>query len=325
MTAICSQVPGSCRLTAGPTLVKRPIKTLVDALNKWGVVVSCQGETAPIVVRGGKVKGGVTELPGNISSQFVSALLMLAPLAEDRAVIRLTTPLESTSYVLMTIECLQAFGVHIKYAVDLKQFEASPQTYQPTRYKVEGDWSSASYLLGLGAVAGQVGIENLNLNSLQGDKAILAILREMGASIEFGADQIRVKKHELKAIKKDLNDCIDLLPTAAVMAAMARGTSEFSGIQRARLKESDRIAAVKEGLEKAGIAVVEAPDRLTITGGKIRKTTIDSRNDHRIAMAFSLLGVNAGGITIEGAECVSKTYPDYWDTLRSLGGKISEQ
>lgn len=324
MTAFGSLIPGTCRLTAGPTLITRPIKILVDALKQWGVDISCQGDTAPIVIKGGKVRGGLTELPGNISSQYVSALLLLAPLAEDKAMIRLTAPLESTPYVLMTIECLRSFGILIKYADDLREFEGFPQSYKPTRYKVEGDWSSASYLLGLGAVAGEIEVKNLNLQSLQGDKAIVALLRDMGVSIEASAGSIKVKKNKLKAVKKNLNNCIDLLPTAGVLAAVAQGKSEFTGIQRARLKESDRIKAVKEGLERAGIEVVEEPDRMLITGGKLRPATIDSKNDHRIAMAFSLLGAAVGGITVEGAECVSKTYPDYWNILRSLGGRISE-
>ncbi len=143
--------------------------------------------------------------------------------------------------------------------------------------------------------------------------------------LRVSADSVKVKKNKLKAIKANLNDCIDLLPTVAVLAALAQGTSEFSGIQRARLKESNRISAVREGLERTGIKVIEEPDRLIITGGKPHNAVIDSKNDHRIAMAFSLLGVAAGGITIEGAECVSKTYPEYWDILRSLGVKLNEQ
>ena len=325
MTAISSLVPGECRLTAGSTLRKRPIKPLVDALRQWGVEVFSQGETAPVVIKGGRVRGGLTELPGNISSQYVSALLLLGPLAEDRAIVRLTTALESIPYVLMTVECLQAFGIQIKYTDDLREFQIFPQSYKPARYKVEGDWSSASYLLGLGALAGEIEVRNLNSQSLQGDKAVVDLLRDMGASIQISADSIKVKKSKLKAIRRDLNGCIDLLPTAGVLAALAKGTSEFSGIGRARLKESDRIAAVKEGLERVGINVVEDPDRLKITGGKIRTAMIDSMSDHRIAMAFSLLGAAVGGLTIEDAECVSKTYPEYWSTLRCLGGKIREQ
>lgn len=325
MTAICSAVPGICCLTAGNSLAKRPVRPLVDALKGWGIDASCQGEFAPVTVAGGSLKGGITRIPGDISSQFVSALLMIAPLAEQKSFVRLATPLESRSYVLMTIECLQKFGIDIKYTDDLNEFAASPQIYQPAQYQVEGDWSSASYLLALGAVAGPMRVEGLNLQSLQGDRRIMGVLRETGARVDIDKEAITVSKGQLKAIRTDLNECIDLLPTIAVLAALAEGTSELVGIRRARLKESDRVLAVRQGLERAGTQVIEEPDRLIISGGKPQKALIDSHNDHRIAMAFSILGVAAGGITIDGAECVSKTYPEYWKVISRLGVKINER
>jgi 3-phosphoshikimate 1-carboxyvinyltransferase len=252
-------------------------------------------------------------------------LLFISPLAEQNAKIVLTSSLESAPYVMMTLECMRKFGIRVRYSDYSREFEAFPQEYKPAQYKVEGDWSSASYLLGLGAAAGETKVENVSLRSLQGDKAIVALLRDMGASVDVGYDYIKVKKNKLKAVKANLTDCIDLLPTVAVLASIAQGTSEFFGFQRARLKESDRIAAVKEGLERTGIKVIEEPDRLIIAGGKPQPATIDSKNDHRIAMAFSLLGAANGGITIEGAECVAKTFPGYWDVMRSLGVKLYEQ
>ena len=223
MSAICALVPGTSRLTAGPSLSKRPVKTLVDALKQWGVDISCQGEVAPVIVKGGRFEGGMTELPGDISSQYVSALLLIAPLAEKNTQIRLTTSLESSSYVLMTLECLRTFGIQIKYSEYLREFETFPQVYKPAQYKVEGDWSSASYLLGLGAVAGEIRVDNLNLQSLQGDRAIVALLRDMNASIEVNNSSVKVKKNKLKAIKANLNDCIDLLPTVAILACSSTG------------------------------------------------------------------------------------------------------
>jgi 3-phosphoshikimate 1-carboxyvinyltransferase len=325
MSSICAAIPGKSRLTAGSSLAKRPVKTLVEGLKQWGVDISCRGEVAPVKVNGGHIRGGLSQIPGNISSQYVSAMLLITPLAEQNTLLCLTTPLESKPYVLMTLKCLQRFGIQIKYSDELVEFEASPQSYQPTQYLVEGDWSSASYLLGLGAVAGEITVKNLNSQSLQGDKAILDFLKEMGASIEVTKDSIKVKRKQLNALEADLSDCIDLLPTMAVLAALAQGTSVLTGIQRARLKESNRVQAVKEGLEQAGIKVIEEPDKLTITGRNPRKAIIDSKNDHRIAMAFSLLGAASGGISINNAESVSKTYPEYWNTLRSLGVKLNEQ
>ncbi|MDP2916626.1 MAG: 3-phosphoshikimate 1-carboxyvinyltransferase [Dehalococcoidia bacterium] len=322
MTAICSVVPGRCRLTAGPSLAKRPVKTLVEALRQLGVDASCNGELAPMVVTGGRLRGGETELRGDISSQYVSALLLVAPFAEKDVKIKLTTPLESKPYVLMTLECMEKFGVGVKASSDLKDYEVARQSYQPAKYTVEGDWSSVSYLLALGAVSGEISVENLNPGSLQGDKIILDFLREMGTSVKVADNSVTVRKSKLNALKADLTDCIDLLPTMAVLAALARGTSEFSGIQRARLKESNRVSALREALGRAGIMVIEEENKLTINGGETRHCVIDSLNDHRIAMAFSILGAGMGGVVINGAECVSKTYPDYWNVFESIGGEV---
>jgi 3-phosphoshikimate 1-carboxyvinyltransferase len=177
-------------------------------------------------------------------------------------------------------------------------------------------------------------VDNISTDSLQGDKIILDFLRKMGASVKETENCVSVSQGSsvLKAIEADLSDCIDLLPTMAVLAALADGTSEFTGIERARLKESNRVAAVREGLEKLaslGIEVNEGIDTLAITGlnmsslSELREPVIiDSRDDHRIAMAFGVLGVVIGGITITGAECVAKTYPGFWEALKSIGGKL---
>jgi len=325
MMAICSLIPGRCRLIVGPSLAKRPVKPLVQALRQLGVDCSCQGEVAPVIIEGGRLKGGVTELPGDISSQFVSALLLVSPLAEEGVKIRLTTPLESKPYVLMTLECLEKFGIKVKFAEDLREFEVARQTYKPAEYRVEGDWSSASYFLALGALSGDVKVENLNSESLQGDRALLNFLRDMGALVEVNKDSVTVRRRKLDAIRANLTDCIDLLPTVAVLAAIANGASEFTGIQRARLKESNRVSALREGLERTGIRVIEEENKLTVIGAEPESAVIDTRNDHRIAMAFSILGSatgGTGGMIIGGAECVSKTYPEFWSILKSIGGEV---
>ncbi len=321
MTAICSLIPGKCRLTTATSLAARPIQPLLQALRQLGV--DChQDEDETVVVKGSKLGGGVTEIPGDISSQFVSALLLISPLADESIKIRLTTSLESQPFVLMTLECLAKFGVKVNSSPDLKEFETLKQSYQAAKYRVEGDWSSASYLLASGALSGEVEVENLNPDSLQGDKIILNFLQDMGASVTLGENSITVRRARLRAIRANLADCIDLLPTMAVLAAAADGVSEFSGIERARLKESNRVAAVREGLEKMGIKVIEERNRLSITGSPAKGSVIDSKGDHRIAMAFSLLGSMVGGTVIDDAECVSKTYPEFWDTLKSMGGKV---
>ncbi len=322
MTAICSLVPGGCRLTAGPSLSMRPVRPLVDALRQMGVDCSCRGDLPPVTVNGGTLKGGTAELPGNISSQFVSALLFVSPFAQEDVTIRLTTPLESKPFVLMTMDSMQWFGITVVFSEELDKFEIARQAYQPTRFSVEGDWSSASYLLALGALCGEVKVGNLSPESLQGDKVILDFLQNMGASVTIGRNSVKVNRAELHAIRADLTDCIDLLPTVAVLAAVADGVTELTGIERARLKESDRVSAVEQGLERMGIEVTGEDNRLSITGGQPKGALIDSRDDHRIAMAFSLLGSVAGETVINRAECVSKTYPEFWDVLKSIGGEV---
>jgi 3-phosphoshikimate 1-carboxyvinyltransferase len=322
MTAVCSIVPGICRLTTAPSLAKRPVQPLILPLHQLGVECNYNEVDSTITVNGGSLKGGMADLPGDISSQYVSALLFISPYADEGMTVRLTTPLESRTYVSMTLDCLSRFGIEINTSNDMREYRTTRQTYKPTRYMIEGDWSSASYLLAAGAIAGNIVVKNLNPDSLQGDKVLLTLLKDMGISVEIGNDSITVKESSLKAIKADLTDCIDLLPTVAMLAAMAEGTSEFTGIARARIKESNRVSAVKAGLETAGIDVIEENDKLIITGGEINSAEINSNNDHRIAMAFSLLGLKAGNIQIENAECVSKTYPEFWDILKRIGGKV---
>jgi 3-phosphoshikimate 1-carboxyvinyltransferase len=304
--------------------------------------------TPPVTVEGGTLRGGKTELPGHISSQFISALLLVAPFAEQEVQIRLTSQLTSRPYLLMTTRCLKEFGVNVSTSFD--KYVIPPQTYRATQFPVEGDWSSASYFLAMGALSEEVEVDNITTASVQGDRVILDILRSMGARVRAVGDTVTVNKGngDLKAVHIDLSDCIDLLPTVAALAALADGTSELMGIERARIKESDRVAAVKEGLEKIGVDVREQGNRLIITGLATKKpvdeekedeedeedktgdnaeekrepVTIDSYKDHRIAMAFGILGCALGDITITDAECVAKTYPGFWESLKNIGGKV---
>jgi 3-phosphoshikimate 1-carboxyvinyltransferase len=346
MMAICSLIPGKHKITGGPSLSKRPMRSLIEALQKLGIKGATEGKTTPpVTIEGGTLKGGLTELPGNISSQFISSLLLIAPLAKNEVSIRMTTPLTSKPYVLMTLWCQKKFGINVRNEWD--RFAIRRQAYRPTRIKIEGDWSSASYFMALGAITGEITVDNLSTSSLQGDRVIMDFLRSMGATVRAVGNTVTVSKGEgnLRATHAELSDCIDLLPTMAVLAALAEGTSVFIGIERARIKESNRIAAVKEGLEKLGVTVTEDTDSLTIVGLNTAKpktddedeeegkgeekveeeresVTIDSYGDHRIAMAFGVIGAALGGVIIEGAECVAKTYPGFWEAMKSVGGKL---
>jgi len=320
MTAISSLIPGGCRLVPGPSLARRPIEPLLEALAQLGL--QCRLEDKTVLIDGGHLQGGTVQLPGNISSQFITALLLIAPLAETGITIKLTTPPGSKPYLKMTLDCLKKFGIAVEATDNLMQFKVSRQDYEPAEYTVEGDWSSASYLLALGAVLGQVEVTSLNRHSFQGDRIMLNLLQAMGAEVIMNESSVTVRKSRLEAITADLSDCIDLLPTLAVLAAVADGESRFSGISRARLKESNRVLALREGLARMGVPVTEEEDRLIITGTQPVGAAIDSFGDHRIAMAFSILGSVAGDTTIDGAKCVAKTYPDFWQVFKKLGGKV---
>ena len=350
MTAICSLIPGKHTLTGGPSLMKRPVKSLVEALNKLGVKYTLGGKTTPpVTIEGGTMRGSNTEIAGNVSSQYISALLLISPFVEKEMNITLTTAMTSTSYILMTIWCLKKFG--IKVGRWGNRFVVRRQRYQPARIKIEGDWSSASYFLGLGAISPEgITVENIDAGTLQGDRVILEHIRRMGAVVKVGRNSITVSEGKLKGIQADLTDCIDLLPTVAVLASLADGITELSGIGHARIKESDRVAAVMDGLKKLDIKATEDKDRMMITGkktpvkieeGKAEEKpeekigepekevekgphVISSYGDHRIAMAFSIFGAAEGGVTIEDAECVTKTYPEFWQLFKAMGGEIAE-
>jgi 3-phosphoshikimate 1-carboxyvinyltransferase len=322
MTAICAAIPGTHRLTSGQSLSRRPIETLLKVLQQLGII--CYVNKGAVIIEGKNLRGGSTEIRGDISSQFISSLMFLAPLAAQGITIKLTSLPESRPYLEMTIECLGQFGITVNTNDDLDEFNIPHQPYRPAEYIVEDDWSSASYLLALGAISEEVTVVSLNAKSLQGDRIMLNLLGQMGARVSVAENGITVSRSELKGITACLEDCIDLLPTVAALAALAEGESRLEGIARARDKESNRVAAVKEGLERMGMAVTETENGIIISG-QPKGAVIDSKGDHRIAMAFSIIGAAVGDTVIEGAECVAKTYPCYWQDFRNLGGRADEQ
>ncbi|MCL2678811.1 MAG: 3-phosphoshikimate 1-carboxyvinyltransferase [Dehalococcoidia bacterium] len=320
MTAISALIPGTVRLVPGAGLAKRPVLPLLDALTQLGV--NCRLEDQTILVEDSEFHGGRVEMPGDISSQFISALLIAGARSQQGVQIALTSPPVSKPYLNMTIECLKKFGIHAAASPTMEEFRVARQDFRPVEYTVEGDWSQASYLLALGTLCGEVIVSNLNAESLQGDRVILTLLTRMGARLSVRRSSVMAQRSFLHGINADLSDCIDLLPTMAVLAACADGESRFSGVKNARLKESNRVEAVAAELRKTGIRVRDEDDVLVIFGGSPRGAVIDSHDDHRMAMAFGVLGAAAGDMTIEGAECVAKTYPDFWKSLTTLGIKV---
>ena len=321
LTAICSLIEGESRLTFGPSLAKRPIAPLLDALRDLGVAIRQEDKT--VIVKGGKVEGGIVELDGDISSQFVSSLLMAAPLMEKGLSISLSSAPVSIPYIKMTLDILDHFGIKVETDTKLRKYKVAPQHYNASDVIIEGDWSSASCPLALGASGGFTCVSGLNARSFQADKIMLKLLERMGVTVQIHSHKVTASKCMLNALEADLTNSIDLLPVLAALAALAEGQSILKGIAKARLKESNRVLAMREGLNRMGIAVSEEEDNLIITGGKPNGAEIDSYGDHRIAMAFSIIGAAVGNTRIRGAECVGKTYPMFWQDFKSLGGKVA--
>ena len=325
ITALCSLVNGECKLIGGPSLSKRPVGPLVDGLRQLGAECESTGGLPPVTVKGkGRLSGGEAVLPGDISSQFVSAILIAAPRGDKDTTLRLNTRLESRPYVELTMEVQRAFGVSVEASRDMMEYRIKRQSYLPADVTVERDWSSAAYLLGAGALAGRVTVEELKTGSSQADTSILGILDEMGATVVSKRGSITVEKAALSGIELDLSDSPDLFPVVASLCAVASGRSVLRGLRRLRLKESDRVASMTGGLLGMGVRCELVGDILTIEGGSLKGCVIDPWGDHRIAMAFSILGLAAEGeTTILDADCVSKSYPGFWGDLEALGVELA--
>lgn len=324
MTAVCSLVEGVCKLTGGPSLSRRPMEPLVEGLKQLGVNVDSTGGRPPVLVRGnGRIRGGEASIRGDISSQFISALLLVAPRGEKPTTLSITTPLESKPYVSITMDTQKLFGVNVEASEDMTEFKVKRQDYTPTEMTVEGDWSSAAFLLAAGAMTGGVSLGNLNMSSRQADKAIVDALKAMGGEIQDGDSSIEVREAHLRGFTMNVSDSPDIFPVLAALGATASGTSTLTGWRRLRYKESDRIEAMAEGLRKMGIQTALDGDTFTVKGGKPRGAAINPHQDHRIAMAFTILGLVADGeTTINNAECVTKSYPGFWDDMEALGVDI---
>ncbi|MCS7108726.1 MAG: 3-phosphoshikimate 1-carboxyvinyltransferase [Sulfolobales archaeon] len=321
ITGVSSLINHRIILTGGKSLLRRPIGELVSALNKLGAKVMCRGDYPPVVSYGG-FKGGVTDIRGDISSQFISSLLLISPLGGLETTLS-TYNAESKPYIFMTLEVQKAFGVNVKVNDDgnYLTFRIPNSSYRGTNYLVEGDWSSASYFLVAAAISGHVKVTNLNLSSLQADKEVLKVVKEFGASVMSNDNSVEVIGSRLEGFEYDVSDSPDLLPTLAVLAASAKGRSVIRGVGRCRLKESDRVESTVANLKALGVDVRVVDDGITIVGvDKVKSGIVNSYGDHRIAMAFSTLSlISDGGIVIEDPLCVSKSFPNFWNNLSNLG------
>ena len=258
---------------------------------------------------------------GNVSSQYITGLLLaLAALDGDSAVI-LKTELQSKPYVDMTIKVMKDYGVDIR-ETDFGYLVKGGQKFKVQDYVVEGDWSQAAFFLVGGAINGEVTVKGLDINSTQGDKAIVDVIKRFGADVKIDDKSVTVKKSELHGIELDATDIPDMVPAIAVLAANASGKTVIKGAERLRYKESDRIESVIYNLKALGADVEETNDGMIIYGGKkLHSAKLKGYNDHRIVMAFSVAAMNIGDCEIDDAESINKSYPSFFDDFNNLGGK----
>ncbi len=333
LTALLKLGFGQYIIDGDSRMRERPIGDLVEALNQlvdkdkpvitdpWQMVPDYSYIGLPLLITGRGLYGGKARLRGNISSQYLSALLMVAPYAQAPVEIELATELNSKPYVDMTIAIMRDFGVEVERD-DYSRFTVQPSYYSPiTNYQIESDASSASYFFAAPAICGgTVKVENISRKSVQGDIRFLDILQQMGCTVTETDNCLLVTgSRELNGVDVDLRDIPDTAQTLAAIAPFATSPTRIRGIASARVKESDRINATCTELARLGVRVEEHDDGMTIYPTlNFQPANIQTYNDHRMAMAFSLIGLRFEGVTIENPSCVSKTFPDFFEVLDAL-------
>ncbi|KOO05881.1 3-phosphoshikimate 1-carboxyvinyltransferase [Vibrio hepatarius] len=314
---------GEFVLTGEPRMKERPIGHLVDALKQAGAQVEyLENENyPPLKITGTGLAGGTVEIDGSISSQFLTAFLMSAPLAQDDVTIKIIGELVSKPYIDITLHIMAQFGVEVENR-DYQEFVIrSGQSYvAPGDFLVEGDASSASYFLAAAAIkGGEIKVTGIGKKSIQGDIQFADALEKMGAEIEWGDDYVISRVGQLKAVDMDFNHIPDAAMTIATTALFAQGTTAVRNVYNWRVKETDRLAAMATELRKVGAEVEEGEDYIIVTPpAQLKHAAIDTYDDHRMAMCFSLVALSDTPVTINDPKCTSKTFPDYFDKLESL-------
>lgn len=321
VTALAALAPAPVTVDGLPPLRTRPMGPLHDALADLGATVT-PAETwghLPVTVAGPLRRGGTVELPGDVSSQYLTALMLIGPYLADGLRLRLTTPLVSRPYLAITAAVMAEFGV-ADVAVDEREVRVGPGRYEPGDHVVEPDASSASYPLAIAAVrGGRVTVAGLGATSVQGDAVFADLLAAMGCRVTRDGRGTTVERHgDLHGVDVDLADQSDLVPTLAAVAACAATPTEIRGVGFIRGKESDRIGDLCAELRRAGVAATEQPDGLRIEPSEVRPARLATHHDHRLAMAFAVLGTAHDGIEVDDADVVSKSWPGFWAMLDGL-------
>jgi 3-phosphoshikimate 1-carboxyvinyltransferase len=321
LVALVTLGSGDFVVDGSPRMRERPIAGLVDGLRQLGVAIECPTGCPPVRVQAKGLAGGRAVVDGDTSSQFVSALLLVAPYARSPVEVVVSRPLSSKPYVDMTLAVMADFGIEVardgyrRFAIPSGRYHGRPV------YGIESDASAASYFFAAAAiVGGTVGVEKISRRSRQGDIAFLDVLSAMGCLVEEGSDWVQVTgAQELRGVDVDLGDIPDTAQTLAAIAPFAASPTTVRGIRSARLKECDRIAATCRELSRLGVKVRERADGFVIQPcHEMHAATVCTYDDHRMAMAFALVGLRVPGVSLENPLCVSKTFPRYFEVLDRL-------
>jgi 3-phosphoshikimate 1-carboxyvinyltransferase len=322
MLGVCSLLEKESIVTGAPQLLRRPNKPLLEGLAQLGVKTRSDDGYPPVTLKG-PMRGGEARIRGDVSSQFISSIILAAPYAKEPVTVNVTTRLESKPYVQMTIDAMKRGGVRATSNSELTEIHVPQGTYKPVDTRIEGGWSSASFLFAAGVLSGNVHVDNVDAESSQADKEILHALNQMGANIKIKGKRVTAEKSHLTGLEMNLSDCPDIFPIISSLCAVAHGSSKLTGLGRLKIKESDRLEAMAEGLRAMGANIKVIDDTCTIEGGSLKGATIDPHGDHRIAMSFAVLGLVAEGeTTINDPDCVNKSYPDFWEDLAALGADM---
>ncbi|MCI0380265.1 MAG: 3-phosphoshikimate 1-carboxyvinyltransferase [Gemmataceae bacterium] len=322
LTSMVALGMGRFRLDGVTRMRERPIEALLVALRQLGVnAYSERGDGfPPVIIEANGLRGGLVKIKADLSSQFLSGLLMAAPFADDEVAIEVTGGLVSAPYVEMTLDLMWQFGVDVEYDDSMTYFEVPHLfSYESRTLDVEPDASSASYFFAAAAIGkGEVRVPHLSISSLQGDVRFLEVLQKMGCELLAEDGQVGIRGGRLWGIDVDMNDISDTVMTLAAVACFAEGPTTIRNVAHIRHKETDRLAALATELRRVGAGVEEFADGLTISPAPLHGAQIETYNDHRMAMSMALLGLKVPGMAIKNPGCVAKTYPRFFDDLEKL-------
>ncbi|MFO7667370.1 MAG: 3-phosphoshikimate 1-carboxyvinyltransferase [Desulfobacterales bacterium] len=322
LTGVAALGDGDYTLTGTSRMSERPIEDLLDGLKSLGIAARSVNNNGypPVLIKGGKITGGRVKLRCNLSSQFLSSILLIAPYTKRGVEIEVIEGPVSKPYIDMTVDIMAKFGVDIKRDGYLKFDIEGNRCYRAGNHYVEPDCSQAGYFWAAAAVTGsEIKVKGITKESRQGDLNLTGLLEKMGCEIVLEKDGISVKGGPLSGIEADMADMPDVVPTLAVVASFAKGTTVIKNVGHLKEKESDRLSAVVNELSKTGIDAKCTGKDLVIKGGAHRSAEIETYNDHRIAMSFAIAGLKVPGIFIKDEKCVEKSFPDFWKVLETLG------